>query len=80
MGKVHYRDAARKRSVKLNSRSNPTKKTYAEINKSESKNLPKYNKPDRNESVEVSIRNLLDGTPQQKLKKLCSMGSDKKMG
>ncbi|OLY78908.1 hypothetical protein AYI68_g3188 [Smittium mucronatum] len=80
MGKAHYRNAARRGSVKFNSHSNPTKKAYADINNSESKNLLKYNKPDGTENVEVSIRNLLDGTPQQKLKKLCSMGSDKKVG
>ncbi|OLY77637.1 hypothetical protein AYI68_g8326 [Smittium mucronatum] len=78
--KAHYRDAARRGSVKFNSHSNHTKKAYAEINDGKRKNLPKYNKPDDTENVEVSIRHLLDGTPQQKLKKICFNGSDKKIG
>ncbi|OLY79861.1 hypothetical protein AYI68_g6058 [Smittium mucronatum] len=79
MGKVHYRDAAIRGSVKFNFHSNCTKKAYADINDTESKNLPKYIKPDATENVEVSIINLLDGTPQQKLKKHCFMGSKKRI-
>ncbi|OLY85757.1 Autophagy-related protein 9, partial [Smittium mucronatum] len=59
---------------KVPQRGNATQK------KAERNNPPKYSKPDSTDNVEVSVRHLLDGTPQKRLKKLCSNGSDKKVG
>ncbi|OLY79709.1 hypothetical protein AYI68_g6216 [Smittium mucronatum] len=80
MDSYHYRDTLKRGGLqnftqnKVPQRGNATQKT-AECN-----NPPKYSKPDSTDNVEVSVRHLLDGTPQKKLKKLCSNGSDKKVG
>ncbi|OLY78949.1 hypothetical protein AYI68_g6991, partial [Smittium mucronatum] len=76
----HYREVLKGGYSQNNSQNKPQQRRNTGYKANERMNLPKYTKPDDTDNVEVSIRHLLDGTPQQKLKKLCSMGSDKKVG